>query len=108
MSPKNFSPDSTSTPIALFLSIRIFITLELNFISILDYIPKIQKLYNKYGELSGFIYKDKEYSLYYSDNKLLGNKVPYKCSISSFKKIINCKISYDYNNKIIYINLFNT
>ncbi len=76
---------------------------EINFNTMIKKVNEIEKKYDKYGNLDGFIYNEKEYGLHYNNNELEKNNVPYQCRISILEKITDCKISYDYNNKIIYI-----
>ena len=76
---------------------------EINFNIILNNMDEVEKIYDKYGKLDGFIYNEREYKLHYDNNKLEKNNVPYQCRISYLEQILKCNIEYNYNNKQIYI-----
>lgn len=78
---------------------------EINFNIILNNVDGIEKKYDKYGKLKGFIYNGKEYDVHYNNNKLENNSIPFQCRISILENFFKFNVKYNYTSKLIYLSI---
>ena len=69
-------------------------------------IPSVEKLkYSTTGLVNEIKYNNNVYKLHYTSREAKDNSIPYICRISYLQHYFNAEVKYDYNGKIIYINI---
>ncbi len=75
------------------------------FARVIDNVESIEKLLYDRGNVIKLKYNGEEYKLHYDNNQLEKNNIPYVCRISYIEEIFNAKVTYDIENRKVYINI---
>lgn len=76
-----------------------------NLINMLRYLEGVKLNKALIGEINSFEYKGKEYKIDYIIHEIKGNTFPLQCRISYLENYLGAKVTYDYENKKIHINI---
>ena len=75
------------------------------FARVIDNVESVEKLLYDSGNVIKLKYNGEEYKLHYDNNELEKNNIPYVCRISYIEEIFNANVTYDIENRKVYINI---
>ena len=76
---------------------------SINVIDVILNTEQVKLLNNNITTDLKFKYKGKEYEIQYRDEKIHGNKLPYKLTINELQKVFGVKVEYYYTKACVEI-----